>query len=117
MPSYFTEQHEQFRRTVRSFVEKELAPHVEQWETDELFPRWVFEKAGRLGILGAHYREEHGGGGGDYWFSVAKSEELPRGRCAGVSMALLVQGDMATPVIADIGTPEQIEEFLRPALA
>lgn len=116
MPSYFTEQHQMFRQTVRTFVEKELAPHVDQWEQDELFPRWVFEKAGELGLFSAHYPEEHGGSGGDYWFSIAKAEELPRMGCAGIPMALLVQGDMATPCISDLGTKEQIEEFLKPAL-
>jgi citronellyl-CoA dehydrogenase len=113
----FTEEHEQFRKTVRAFAEKELAPHAEEWEEAELFPNWVFKRAGELGILGAHYPEEQGGSGGDYWFSVAKAEELPRCRAAGVSMGLLVQSDMATPVIGDLGTKEQIEEFLRPALA
>ena len=54
--------------------------------------------------------------GGDYWFSVAKAEELPKGHSAGVAMGLLVQSDMATPVISDLGTKEQIEEFLKPAL-
>jgi citronellyl-CoA dehydrogenase len=116
MASHFTEDHEAFRRTVRQFVEKECAPHVEAWEEDELFPKWVFERAGALGILGAHYKEEHGGGGGDYWFSMAKAEELPRMGCAGVPMALLVQSDMATPVIADIGEKYHIDEFLAPAL-
>lgn len=116
MASHFTEDHEAFRRTVRQFVEKECAPHVEAWEEDELFPKWVFERAGALGILGAHYKEEHGGGGGDYWFSMAKAEELPRMGCAGVPMALLVQSDMATPVIADIGERYHIDEFLAPAL-
>lgn len=113
----FTEEHSQFRSTVRAFAEKELAPHVEEWEKDEIFPNWVFKRAGELGILGAHFPEAHGGGGQDYWFSVTKAEELVRCRMAGVSMGLLVQSDMATPVISDIGTPEQIEEFLRPALA
>jgi citronellyl-CoA dehydrogenase len=116
MPSPFTEQHQMFRKSVRTFVEKELAPHVDQWEHDELFPRWVFEKAGELGLFGAHYPEEHGGGGGDYWYSIAKAEELPRMGCAGIPMALLVQSDMATPCISDLGTREQIEEFLKPAL-
>jgi citronellyl-CoA dehydrogenase len=111
------DEHQQFRKTVRSFAEKELAPHIEQWEADELFPNWVFKKAGDLGILGAHFPEEHGGGGQDYWFSLVKAEELPRCRSAGVSMGLLVQSDMATPVISDLGTKEQIDEFLRPALA
>lgn len=116
MVSHFTEEHEAFRRTVRQFVEKECAPHVDKWEQDELFDRWVFERAGALGILGAHYPEEHGGGGGDYWYSMAKAEELPRMGCAGVPMALLVQSDMATPIISDLGDKYHIEEFLAPAL-
>jgi citronellyl-CoA dehydrogenase len=112
----FSEEHQQFRATVRGFVEREIRPHTEQWEKDRLFPNELFKKAGDLGILGAHFDEAHGGGGGDYWFSVVKAEELPRGGSAGVSMGLLVQSDMATPVIADLGTPAQIEEFLKPAL-
>jgi citronellyl-CoA dehydrogenase len=116
MPSPFTEEHQQFRKTVRQFCEKELAPHVAEWERDELFPNWVFRRAGELGILGAHYPTEVGGAGGDYWFSVAKSEELPRCLMSGVSMGLLVQSDMATPVINDLGTAEQKAEFLAPAI-
>jgi citronellyl-CoA dehydrogenase len=113
----FTDEHEQFRKTVRAFAEKELAPNAEEWEAAEVFPSWVFKRAGELGILGAHFPEAHGGGGQDYWFSIAKAEELPHCRMAGVSMGLLVQSDMATPVISDLGTPEQIDEFLKPALA
>src|SRR5579864_7750517 len=116
MPSPFTEEHQLFRATVRGFCERELLPHVDEWEADELFPAWVFRRAGELGILGAHYPRAVGGAGGDYWFSVAKSEELPRCRMAGVSMGLLVQSDMATPVINDLGTKEQKEEFLAPAV-
>src|SRR3954465_13386267 len=112
----FTEDHAQFRKTVRQFAEKELAPHAEEWEADEMFPNWVFKRAGELGLLNAHYPEEHGGAGLDYWFSVAKAEELVHSRLAGVNMGLLVQSDMATPVISDIGTKEQIAEFLTPAI-
>jgi len=116
MPSPYREEHDHFRNTVRQFATKELAPYVEEWEKAELFPDHVFKRAGELGILGAHYPEEHGGAGGDYWFSVAKAEELPRCLSAGVSMGLLVQSDMATPVISDLGTKEQIAEFLTPAI-
>jgi len=116
MPSPFREEHDHFRKTVRQFAEKDLAPFVDEWEKAELFPNEVFKRAGELGILGAHYPEEHGGAGGDYWFSVAKAEELPRCLSAGVGMGLLVQSDMATPVISDLGTKEQIAEFLAPAL-
>lgn len=116
MPSPFREEHDHFRNTVRQFATKELAPFVDEWEKAELFPNEVFKRAGELGIFGAHYPEEHGGAGGDYWFSVAKAEELPRCLSAGVGMGLLVQSDMATPVISDLGTKEQIAEFLTPAL-
>jgi citronellyl-CoA dehydrogenase len=116
MTQRFNEEHQAFRQTVKAFCDKELAPHADQWEEDELFPDWVFKRAGELGILGAHYPEEHGGAGGDYWFSAAKAEEYWRCRSAGVSMGLLVQSDMATPCISDLGTREQIDEFLKPAL-
>jgi citronellyl-CoA dehydrogenase len=116
MPSPFREEHQHFRKTVRAFAEKELQPFMDEWEKAELFPNQVFKRAGELGILGAHYGEEVGGGGGDYWFSVVKSEELPRCGGAGVVMGLLVQADMATPVINDLGTKEQKEEFLMPAI-
>ncbi len=116
MLSPFREEHEQFRKTVRQFVEKELAPYADEWEKAEIFPNEVFKRAGDLGIFGAHYPESVGGAGGDFWFSVVKSEELPRCRSAGVGMGLLVQADMATPVINDLGTKEQIEEVLTPVL-
>jgi citronellyl-CoA dehydrogenase len=117
MANPYKEEHDLFRKTVRDFAEKELAPHVDEWEKDELFPNWVFKRAGELGIFGAHYPEEWGGEGGDYWMSIVKSEELPRCGAAGVTMGLLVQSDMATPVINDAGTDEQKAEFLKPALA
>jgi citronellyl-CoA dehydrogenase len=112
----FQEEHDHFRATVRAFVEREIAPYADQWEKDRVFPSELFRKAGALGIFGAHFSEENGGAGGDYWFSVVKAEEYPRGHSAGVSMGLLVQSDMATPVIADLGTRPQIDEFLKPAL-
>ncbi|MDH3199697.1 MAG: acyl-CoA dehydrogenase family protein [Myxococcales bacterium] len=112
----FQEEHHIFRQQVRSFAENELAPKVDQWEEEELFPNSVFERAGELGILGAHYPEDVGGGGGDFWMSVVKSEELTRCGAAGVTMGLLVQADMATPVINDLGSREQKEEFLAPAI-
>jgi citronellyl-CoA dehydrogenase len=112
----FKEEHQIFRQQVRTFVENELAPKVNQWEEEKLFPNSVFKRAGELGILGAHYPEDVGGGGGDFWMSVVKSEELARCGSAGVTMGLLVQADMATPVINDLGSREVKDEFLAPAI-
>jgi len=112
----FKEEHQIFRQQVRTFVENELVPKVDQWEEEKLFPNSVFKRAGELGILGAHYPEDVGGGGGDFWMSVVKSEELARCGSAGVTMGLLVQADMATPVINDLGSREVKDEFLAPAI-
>ena len=113
---FFTDQHDMFRAMVRNFVETELAPHADAWEEAEIFPRELFLKAGEAGLLGLNYGERWGGSELDYWYSVIYVEELVRSRCAGVNMALMVQSDMATPVIHDLGTDEQKEEFLAPAI-
>jgi citronellyl-CoA dehydrogenase len=112
----FTEEHDIFRKSFREFVEKELRPHADEWERAEIFPREVFSRMGKLGYLGLSYPEELGGGGGDYWYNVVYGEELIRSDSAGLNMALMVQTDMATPVIHAIGTREQKEEFLVPAI-
>jgi citronellyl-CoA dehydrogenase len=113
----FTPEHEAFRTTVRSFVEKELAPHALEWDRAGLFPRELFKKCGELGFLGINHDVAYGGSGLDYWYVTAFTEELTRSRNAGVNMALLVQSQMATPIINEIGTDEQKREFLAPALA
>ncbi len=113
---YFTEEHNIFRRQIRNFAEKELAPHAEEWERAGIFPREVFKKLGDLGALGLRYPEEYGGTEADYWYTVALHEEMVRSDSAGVSLAVMVQTDMATPALAAHGTPEQKEEFLAPAI-
>ena len=113
---FFREEHELFRKSFRSFVERELRPHSDEWEKSRSFPREIFRRMGELGFLGMGYPEDVGGGGGDYWFNVVYGEELVRSGSAGLNMALMVQSDMATPVIGALGTREQKAEFLTPAL-
>ncbi len=116
MLSPFTEEHQAFRGTVRSFAEKELAPHALEWDRAGLFPADVFKRAGELGLLGINFDPSHGGSGLDYWYVVVLCEELVRSRNAGVNMALLVQAQMATLLIDQMGTDEQKREFLAPAI-
>jgi citronellyl-CoA dehydrogenase len=112
----FGEDHQTFRRTVREFCEKELAPHAREWDDAAEFPRALFRTFGELGFFGIKYDPALGGSGLDYWYVVAYAEELVRSRNPGVNMAMLVHGEMATPVIAEIGTDEQKREFLAPAI-
>lgn len=113
---FFTDQHEMFRAMVRQFVESELAPHVEEWEAAEIFPREVFKKAAEQGLLGLNVKEEYGGTDLDYWYTVILCEELVRSRCAGLNMGLIVQTDIATPIIHELGSEELKQEFLVPAV-
>ena len=117
MSNFFTPEHEAFRKTVRAWVDKELAPHALEWDRAGIFPREIFKKAGELGFLGINHDPKYGGSGLDYWYVTAFCEELSHSHNAGINMALLVQSQMATPIINEIGTDEQKREFLAPALA
>ncbi len=118
MFSYFTPEHDAFRRLVRRFVETEINPHVEAWEAARLWPaRQVLKKMGDLGLLGLTYPEAYGGGGVDYWYSVVLLEELGRADCAAVPMGIAVHTDMATPALAEFGSEELRQRFLVPAIA
>jgi acyl-CoA dehydrogenase len=112
----FSAEHEELRRSIRAFVEAELAPHADEWEEKESFPDSVFTRLGELGYLGLSYPEEYGGGGGDYLCSVVLGEEMIRCGSGGVSMAVAVQTDMAVPPLHKFGTEEQKQRYLVPAL-
>jgi citronellyl-CoA dehydrogenase len=112
----FTDEHLAFRRMVREFCEKELAPHAREWDAREEFPRELFRTFADLGLFGIRQEPAWGGSGLDWWYVVAYAEELVRARNAGLAMAMLVHGEMAIPVIGEIGTDEQRREFLAPAI-
>ena len=113
-----TEEHQQLRRTVREFVEKDINPHVDAWERDGAFPAHeLFKKAGRLGLLGVNKPEQYGGMGLDYSYQMVVTEELGTCHCGAIPMALGVQTDMATPALSRWGSDELRKEFLAPAIA
>lgn len=117
-PAMFTAEHDSFRAMVRGVVEKEINPHVDAWEEAGIFPAHsVMSALGKLGLLGLEYDAAVGGGGADHSYTVVLGEELGRIRAGGVSMAISVQTDMATPSLAQFGTPELKERYLKPALA
>ena len=114
----FTEEHEAIRQTVRQLVDNEINPYWHEWEAAGIFPAHeVFKKFGDLGLLGISKPEAYGGTGLDYSYQIAYSEELGRIHSGGVSMALGVQTDMATPALAKHGSDELRSEFLTPAIS
>lgn len=113
----FTQEHEELRRTVYNFVEKEIDPHVEQWEQQPPFPaHQVFKKLGDLGLLGISKPEQYGGMGLDYSYNLAAAEAFGSAKCGGVPLAIGVQTDMATPALARFGSEELCKQYLVPAI-
>jgi citronellyl-CoA dehydrogenase len=112
-----TPEHDLFRTTVRKLVDEELAPHVDEWEAAGQFPaHQVFKRLGDLGMLGLEYDPAYGGAGVDHTYKVVLGEELGRIPCGGVSMAITVQLDMATPSLARYGTEPLKQQYLAPAI-
>ena len=114
---YFTEEHEMIRRTVKRFCLEEIAPHAEEWDHAGIFPRELFKKAANIGLFGIRLEPEFGGLGLDWWASAAYMEAMAYSDSGSVNMALMVQSEITLPALAELGTREQKEEFLRPAIA
>ena len=114
----FTQEHEELRRTVRNFIEKEVNPFVPEWEAAGRFPiHDVFKKMGDLGLLGVTKPEEYGGMGLDYSYGLIVAEEIGGATCGGVPLSIGVQTDMATPALARFGSDELKRDYLAPAIA
>src|SRR6266852_2166446 len=110
--SMFTDEHEMLRRTVRAFVEKEVAPQADAWEEAGRIPREFWRRLGELGLLGLEFPVEYGGGGGDFLSSVVLGEEMARCRSGGVAFSVLVHTDMSSPWLTRYGTTAQKRKYL-----
>ena len=113
----FEDEHEDFRASWRTFLEREAAPHYEQWEREHLVPREMFAKAGGHGFLGMAVPDEHGGAGvADFRFNVVLSEEAQRAGLGSLHLGMSVHSDICLPYFMSYATPEQKERWL-PGLA
>ncbi|HBO3681980.1 TPA: acyl-CoA dehydrogenase family protein [Pseudomonas aeruginosa] len=112
---YFDESHQLIRDSVRRFVEREVLPHIDEWEEAEEFPRELYLKAGATGILGIGYPEAYGGScEGDLFAKVAASEELMRCGSGGL-VAGLGSLDIGLPPVVKWARPE-VRERVVPAV-
>src|SRR5438046_3738598 len=100
-----------FRATVRSFVEKEIMPHVEEWEQAGRMPRGIWARMGELGFLGVEYDEKYGGAGADLLTTAILHEECARSRSGSFAMAVGVHCDMASPHLYWTGSEALKERY------
>ncbi len=115
MISPYNEEHEIFRSQLRRFLEKDLIPHVMEWEEKKEYPDEVFRQVGAMGCHGILIPEEYGGSGGDYLMAAVWCEEMAR-LSGGVSSGLGMHAFIVLPAIARHGTEEQKMRFLVPGV-
>src|SRR2546421_7604575 len=108
----FNEQHEMFRQTLRSFVEKDVMPHVEEWEAAGRIPKSIWPRMGALGLLGVEYDEQYGGGGADLLTTAVLHEECARSRSGSFAMAVGVHTHMASPPLYWTGSEPLKAKYL-----
>jgi acyl-CoA dehydrogenase len=108
----YLEEHDMLRAQIRRFVEQEIAPHGDAWEEAGMTPRETLRRMGELGFLGIRYPAQYGGSEMDARGSLVLAEELGRGGYGGATITVLVHTDMASPHLANAGTPEQIARWM-----
>jgi acyl-CoA dehydrogenase len=112
-----SDHHEALRETAREFTQREIVPHLQDWEDAGEMPRSLHLAAAKQGLLGVAFPEEAGGSGGDLLDSVVMQEAiLEAGGCSGL-LAGLFTGGIALPHIVASGNQDLIERFVRPTLA
>jgi len=114
----FSEEHEELRQTVSRFVQKEIAPNVDEWEAAREFPRELYSRCAELGFLGLKFPEDLGGQGGTHLHDAVWVEELARsGGSGGVAAGLNAHTSIAMPPIFKFGTEEQKQRWLPAGIA
>ena len=102
----FEPEHEQFRDTVRAFMQAEVAPHIERWREQGMVDREVYRRAGEAGLLCTWADEKHGGAGvEDFRFEQVIIEENMRHGDIGFYINL--HSDLVAPYIAKLGSHAQ----------
>ena len=114
----FTPEHEALRQTWKTLIDREINPHVDEWEKEGAFPAHeLFKKMGDAGLLGVDKPVEFGGSGLDFSYAMICSESLGLVNGGSIPMATGVQISMATPALARYGSDELRQEFLAPSIS
>ncbi len=106
----YTEEHRIFRDALKKFFEKEVIPHVDEWEEAGIVPKSIWKKMGDQGFLCMQVPEEYGGMGADFLYSVIMMEELVRTRHSGLAAPL--HSDVTVPYIVSYASEELKQKYL-----
>lgn len=117
MSIWNTPERQDLRKTVRAFAEREILPHIDEWERLGELPRELSRKTAAAGLLGVGFPESVGGEGGDAADVAIIAEELHEAGTPGGVFASLFTVGIAVPHMIGSGDPRLIDKFVKPTLA
>ncbi|MBT8240181.1 MAG: acyl-CoA dehydrogenase family protein [Acidimicrobiia bacterium] len=105
--------HEQFRQSARAFIEAEIVPNADRWESAGNVDLSMFSKAGEMGFLGIEVDQEFGGGGvDDFRFNVVMNEEIQQAGVMASGMCITLHNDICLPYFTEMTNDEQKARWL-----
>lgn len=113
---YFTEEHQLFRQSLKDFLQKEVAPHIEQWEDTGTIDKSIWQKFGEMGFLGLATPEQDGGLGLDLFYTVVLLEELQKINSGGFAAAVWAHVYLAMTHLNKNGNTYQKDSYLKPSV-
>lgn len=105
----YTPDHEAFRATVRSFLQKEAVPHIARWDEQGIVDKDIWVKGGEIGMLCPTVPEEYGGLGLDFGYNAIIDEEISY---AGTPLGFTLQSDIVVNYLVSYGSEEQKRHWL-----
>lgn len=114
---YFTEDHELFRKTFRDFLDKEVMPHIEDWEEQGQVPKEIFLKFGEMGFFGLSQDEKFGGSNLDFWYDVIFIEEISKCLSGGFGASISAHPYLTLSHLKHEGSPHLQDKYLRKGIS
>lgn len=114
--TYFTEEHNLFRKSLSDFLQKEVVPHIDKWEKTGTIERFIWEKFGEMGFFGINYPEKYGGLDLDIFYTVIFLEELQKINSGGFAAAMWAHAYLAMTHLNKEANHEQKEKYLAPSI-
>lgn len=115
--AYFSEEHNQFRQSLRDFLQKEVVPNVDEWEKVGNPPREIWKKFGDMGYFGLRFLDKYGGLNLDFFYDVILLEEMAKINSAGTSAAIGAHSYLSLAHLNNEGSEEQKQKYLVPGIA
>src|SRR6201985_398667 len=101
-----SENQQMVEQMARDFAERNIRPHVMEWDEAQHFPIELFKQLGELGMMGVLVPEQYGGSGFGYLEYVTVIREIAR-VCGSIGLSVAAHNSLCTGHILTFGTEEQ----------